>query len=94
MNHRITYLEDDDYDLEDDLPAELDLDRLTVVRRGPKPEPVSDLVMVALAPDVAKVFATSEAVNEALRTLIRALRDEAQITIPPNEASTRIEHTP
>ncbi|MGH9937313.1 MAG: hypothetical protein ACREAM_13785 [Blastocatellia bacterium] len=94
MSHKITYLEDDDYDLEDDLPAELDLGRLTVVGRGPKPEPVSDLVMVALAPDVAKVFTTSEAVNEALRTLIRALRGGAQIIIPSNETSTRIDHTP
>jgi len=30
--------------------------------------------LIRLAPDVAEVFATSEAVNEALRTLIRLTR--------------------
>jgi RNase adaptor protein for sRNA GlmZ degradation len=71
MAHKITYLEDDNYDLEDDLPAELDLESLTVVRRGPKPESLT----VALATDVAAVFNTSDAVNEALRTLIRVMRE-------------------
>ncbi|MFN0121496.1 MAG: hypothetical protein ACKV2V_13465 [Blastocatellia bacterium] len=69
MSQKITILKDDDYDLNDDLPAELDIDKLRFVRRGPK----TDAVTITLAPDVAEVFGTSEAVNEALRTLIRVI---------------------
>ena len=33
----------------------------------------SDLMIVAVEPDVAQVFPTAEAVNQALRTLIRIM---------------------
>ncbi|MEX2244546.1 MAG: hypothetical protein WD716_11950 [Fimbriimonadaceae bacterium] len=42
------------------------MSKLTLVAKGP-----GRGAKVELAPDVAKVFPTAEAVNEALRTLIR-----------------------
>ncbi|HQU17599.1 MAG TPA: hypothetical protein PLA92_00945 [Fimbriimonadaceae bacterium] len=61
---------------DDDLRPEYDFSKLTVVARGAgrraKGTPVE------IAPDVAKVFPTSEAVNEALRFLIRMGRATPQ----------------
>lgn len=62
-------------DLEDDLRPAYDFHSLRVVARGPgrrKPEEVT----VSLAPDVAQVFPNSEAVNEALRFLMRITEKE------------------
>lgn len=56
------------FDLEDTLRPEYDFSALTVVARGSKRPKGS---AVELAADVAKVFPTAEAVNEALRFLIR-----------------------
>ena len=67
MNEKITLLEDDDYDLKDDVEPETDFNRWQIVRRGKKAEPRT----VILEPDVAEAFTTSDAVNEALRQLIR-----------------------
>lgn len=79
MNHKVTLLEDDDYDLNDDLPTELPLEAMTpdVVRtRRFRAQALQG--MVRLAPDVAEVFDSSEAVNEALRTVIRVMRAEGK----------------
>ena len=61
-------------EMDDWMRPEYDLSKLTVVARGPgrkkKPE-----TTVALAPDVAKLFPTSDAVNEALRLLARIARE-------------------
>jgi hypothetical protein len=62
-------------ELEDDLRPEYDFRKLRVVARGPgrkRPEEKT----VALAPDVAEVFPDSDAVNEALRFLMRMTRNE------------------
>ena len=67
MNEKITLLEDDDYDLNDDIEPETDFNRWQLVRRGKKAEPRT----VVLEPDVAEAFTSSDAVNEALRQLIR-----------------------
>lgn len=64
-----------DPELEDDLRPEYDFHSLRVVARGPgrrKPEEVT----VSLAPDVAQVFPDSQAVNEALRFLMRITEKE------------------
>jgi hypothetical protein len=66
MNHQTILLEDDQYDLDDDLPTELDFERLRFIRRGPKPQSLT----VTLPPDVAEFFKTPEAVNEALRRVM------------------------
>jgi hypothetical protein len=64
-----------DLDLEDDLRPEYDFQALRLVARGPgRKKPVE--VTVHLAPDVAEVFPDSEAVNEALRFLLRVTRKE------------------
>lgn len=77
MNHKVTLLEDDDYDLNDDLPAELPLEAMTPdVERTRRFRARALQGMVRLAPDVAEVFSDSEAVNEALRTVIRVMRSE------------------
>jgi len=73
MEHKITLLEDDDYDLADDAPAEIDFSTVTLVRRGFHPF----MHTVTLAPDVAEFFKTPEAVNEALRQVMREMQDAA-----------------
>jgi hypothetical protein len=66
----VTYLEDDDYDLDDDLPSEIDFSKVEFIRRGPKRK----VVLVRLDPDLADFFKTTEAVNEALRRVMHELR--------------------
>ncbi|MBA3532839.1 MAG: hypothetical protein H0T73_13015 [Ardenticatenales bacterium] len=61
-------------EMEDDLRAEYDLRNLRVRKVGPQRTQFG-AQLVQLAPDVAAVFPTSEAVNEALRFLIRITRD-------------------
>ena len=77
MSNTIRLIEDDDYDLTDDLPAELPLEAMQPdVERTKRFRAQALQGMVRLAPDVAEVFNTSDAVNEALRTLIRLSRAE------------------
>ena len=60
-------------ELGDDLRPEYDFSQLTVVARGPgRRKPVQ--TTVTLEPDVAKSFPTSEAVNEALRLLVKVAK--------------------
>ena len=59
--------------MEDYLRPEYDFSKLTVVARGPgRRKPAG--TTVTLATDVAKMFPTSEAVNEALRLVVRAVK--------------------
>jgi len=61
--------------MDDDLRPEYDFRALRVVARGPgrrAPEQIS----VRLAPDVAETFPDSDAVNEALRLLIRIAKGQ------------------
>ena len=61
-------------EIDDELRPEYDFSKLTVVARGAgRRKPVE--IVVTLAPDVAKLFPTSEAVNEALRLLARVARE-------------------
>lgn len=59
---------------DDWLRPEYDLSKLTVVGRGPGRKKSVEKT-VSLAPDVAKLFPTSDAVNEALRLLARVARE-------------------
>jgi hypothetical protein len=61
----------DDSAMEDDLRPEYDLSTLQVRRLGPKRTSFGGLT-VRLDPDVAEMFPNADAVNEALRFLIRA----------------------
>ena len=79
MKHKVTLLEDDNYDLDDDIAQEFDLasmKRATEQERKYRAQASGRLVRIA--PDVAAVFDTSEAVNEALRALIRLMREIRQ----------------
>lgn len=60
-------------ELEDELRPEYDFGKLQVVARGPGRRKPGEAT-VTLAPDVAEMFPTAEAVNEALRFLIRAAK--------------------
>ena len=64
----------DEKELIDELRPEYDLNRLEVRRLGPQRKHFGQLT-VRLEPDVAEAFPTAEAVNEALRFLLRVTRD-------------------
>jgi hypothetical protein len=61
--------------LDDDLRPEYDFRALRVVARGPGRRTPGE-ISVRLAPDVAETFPDSDAVNEALRLLIRIARGQ------------------
>ena len=60
-------------EMKDELRPEYDFSQLRVVARGPGRRKPAD-VTVTLAPDVAKSFPTSEAVNAALRLLAKVAK--------------------
>ncbi|HRN69382.1 MAG TPA: hypothetical protein PK205_09610 [Promineifilum sp.] len=64
-------------DTEDDLRPEYDLKSLRVRKVGPKRTGFGGYVQ--LAPDVAELFPDAEAVNEALRFLIRITRESKML---------------
>jgi len=73
--------------IQDELRTEYDLTQLRVRKLGPKRTKFGGVVQ--LAPDVEKVFPTAEAVNEALRFLIRVSRinsDFPQSIHQPNQS--------
>lgn len=61
--------------VEDDLRPEYDFGALRVVARGPMRTNPNERT-IQLAPDVAEMFPDSASVNEALRFLIRAARNQ------------------
>jgi hypothetical protein len=69
---------DSDSDSEDELRPEYDFRSLRVVARGPRRK---DAVTVLLAPDVAEMFPDADAVNEALRFLLRLAKKE-KVPVP------------
>lgn len=72
MKHSVTLLEDDDYDLDDDIAPEYDLSKLPrAIEQEQRFRAQARANLIRLAPDVAEVFPTAEAVNEALRQLIQ-----------------------
>ncbi len=76
MNHTITILEGE-CDLTDDAAPEYDFAEMHRIAKeqGREYQGMFSGKGVRLAPDVAAVFTTSEAVNEALRTMIRVMRE-------------------
>lgn len=63
-------------DMADELRPEYDLRSLRVRRLGPGRKSFGDTT-VRLEPDVAEVFTDANAVNEALRFLIKITRENA-----------------
>ena len=65
-------------DQTDDLRPEYDLASLTVRKMGPGRKRFGDIIR--LEPDIAKVFSDPEAVNEALRSLIKIAKKSTGLT--------------
>jgi hypothetical protein len=67
------------HEFDDELPDEYDLAQLEGGIRGKYVERYNQGTnLVLLAPDVAKAFPTDEAVNEALRLLIRLAKSQVR----------------
>jgi hypothetical protein len=64
----------DNLEMEDDLRTEYDLKSLRVRKLGSGRKSFGGAT-VRLEPDVAEIFPNADAVNEALRFLIRVMRD-------------------
>ncbi|KAB8319570.1 hypothetical protein SD81_012125 [Tolypothrix campylonemoides VB511288] len=69
----------DKSEMEDDLRMEYDLKSLRVRRLGSERKSFGGAT-VRLEPDVAEMFPTADAVNEALRFLIRVVRDNQALS--------------
>jgi hypothetical protein len=77
MTHKVTLLEGDDYDLDDEAEPEYDLTRMKrAAEQERKYRALASSHLVRLAPDVAEFFTSAEAVNEALRRVMREARGE------------------
>jgi hypothetical protein len=76
----------DNSELEDELRSEYDLKSLRVRRLGSGRKSFGGTI-VRLEPDVAEIFPSADAVNEALRFLVRVAQ-ENQLPVPnqqPNQ---------
>ena len=86
--------------LDDDLRPEYDLSKLTGGVRGKYyKRATAGTTLVLLEPDVAEAFPNGEAVNKALRALLRVARahigpSQATATVPnkPLQPSSRVKH--
>ncbi len=65
-------------EMEDELRPEYDFSNMKIVGRS-NGRKQSEEITVTLAPDVAKKFPTSEAVNEALRLIIKVADQTGEI---------------
>jgi hypothetical protein len=65
-------------EMDDELLPEYNLKELQVRKVGPQRTEFAGFVQ--LAPDVAEIFPNAEAVNEALRFLIRITRENKTLT--------------
>ncbi|MGB5961299.1 MAG: hypothetical protein WBG73_11615 [Coleofasciculaceae cyanobacterium] len=75
--------------MEDDLRSEYDLKSLRVRKLGSGRKSFGGTT-VRLEPDVAEMFPNADAVNEALRFLIRVMQ-ENQAIAPKKQPSTSLE---
>ena len=78
-------------EMEDDLRSEYDLKSLQVRKLGSGRKSFGGTT-VRLEPDVAEMFPNAQAVNEALRFLIRVMQ-ENQAFAPKIQRSTSLERT-
>lgn len=79
----------DNSNMEDELQPEYDLKSLKVRKLGKNRKSFGSTI-VRLEPDVAQMFPSADAVNEALRLLIRVMRD-SQASSSTAQNSTAIE---
>jgi hypothetical protein len=85
----------DKSEIEDELRAEYDLKSLRVRRLGSGRKSFGSTT-VRLEPDVAEMFPSADAVNEALRFLIRVMRDNQAFapTAQANKSFERADESP
>jgi hypothetical protein len=76
--------------MEDELRTEYDLKSLRVRKLGSGRKSFARTT-VRLEPDVAEMFPSADAVNEALRFLIRVMRSEQGTTPPTAEVKIELE---
>ena len=81
----------DESEMEDNLRAEYDLRSLQVRKLGPGRKNFG-ATTVQLEPDVAEMFPNADAVNEALRFLIRVIR-ENQMLAPTTQVHSSLEQS-
>lgn len=79
----------DNSELEDDIRSEYDLKSLRVRKLGSGRKSFGKAV-IRLEPDVAEMFPNSEAVNEALRFLVR-ITQANQSSIPKQQLNNSLE---
>jgi hypothetical protein len=79
----------DNSELEDELQPEYDLKSLRVRKLGPERKSFGGAV-VRLEPDVAEMFPSADAVNEALRFLVRDTQ-ENQFLPPKRQPNKSVE---
>ncbi|PSB26976.1 hypothetical protein [Stenomitos frigidus] len=79
----------DNPELEDELRSEYDLKRLSIRKLGPGRKSFGGAV-IRLEPDVAEMFPNADAVNEALRFLIRVTQ-ESQVSTPKPQVNDPVE---
>ncbi|QSJ20775.1 hypothetical protein JYQ62_13395 [Nostoc sp. UHCC 0702] len=77
--------------MEDELRSEYDLKSLRVRRLGSERKSFGGTI-IRLEPDVAEIFPNADAVNEALRFLIRVMK-ETQLSLPTTQHHTSLEQT-
>lgn len=75
--------------MEDDLRTEYDLKSLRVRKLGSGRKSFGG-VTVRLEPDVAEIFPSADAVNEALRFLIRVMRDNQALNPTPQANKSNV----
>jgi hypothetical protein len=76
MKQRIRILKDDNFDVNDDVAPEYDIDELRqrAKEEGREYRGMLYRRFVELDPDIAEFFKTSQAVNEALRRVMREMQ--------------------
>jgi hypothetical protein len=78
----------DNSELQDELRSDYDLKSLRIRRLGVERKSFGKVV-VRLEPDVAEMFPSAEAVNEALRFLVRVAQ-ENQISSPKPQSNNSV----
>lgn len=77
MNHKVTLLDDDDFDLNDELPEELDFTAITPDMERTRRFRIQAVARQLLDADVLEFFKTPEAINAALRQVMSEQRKAA-----------------
>ena len=81
QNRSVKHMKKDELELDDDLRPEYDLKSLRVRKLGSGRKSFGSST-VRLEPDVAAIFPSADAVNEALRFLIRVTQQNQPTEVP------------